>query len=54
MKGAILTRRGKSYIRNADSHDIYVRRACLRAFYQKVGLTIERKKIRLEKELELR
>ena len=52
-KGTILTRRGKSYVRNADGYYIYVRAKYLDTFYRKIGLTIERKKIRLEKKLGL-
>jgi intein-encoded DNA endonuclease-like protein len=47
-RGTILTNRGKSYIRKADGYTIYVRRAGLEMFYRKIGLTIRRKKIRLE------
>lgn len=46
-KGTILTRRGKSYVRNADGYNIYVRRAGLDTFHREVGLTIQRKRIRL-------
>jgi DNA endonuclease len=53
-KGTILTRRGKSYVRNADCFSIYVPTANLRTFYQEIGLTIERKKARLETRLGLR
>ena len=51
MKGTILTNRGKSYVRNADCYDIYVRHRCLNTFHREIGLTIERKKTRLESEL---
>lgn len=50
-KGTILTRRGKLYKRNADCYFIYVRRASLPIFYQEIGFTIQRKKIRLHKAL---
>ncbi|MDA4122430.1 MAG: LAGLIDADG family homing endonuclease [Thaumarchaeota archaeon] len=53
-KGTILTRRGKSYRRNADCYCIYVRRASLPAFYREIGFTIERKKIRLHSVLSKR
>ena len=52
-KGTILTNRGKSYFRRADGYYIYVRRKSLDTFHRKIGLTIERKKIRLEKKLGL-
>ena len=52
-KGTILTRRGKSYVRNLDCYYIYVRTAELITFYREIGLTIERKKSRLEKKLRL-
>ena len=51
MKGSILTRRGKSYIRNFDCFVIYVRRRSLARFYEIVGLTIRRKRLRLEREI---
>jgi DNA endonuclease len=53
-KGTILTRRGKSYVRNGDGYYIYVRAKYRAAFYRKIGLTIERKKSRLEKKLGLK
>jgi hypothetical protein len=53
MKGTILTRRGKSYVRNADCYSIYVVMQCAGLFYNEIGLTIERKKIRLETALGL-
>jgi intein-encoded DNA endonuclease-like protein len=53
-KGSIPNRRGESYFRNADCCSIYVRRACLATFHREIGLTIERKKIRLERKLGLR
>jgi intein-encoded DNA endonuclease-like protein len=53
-KGSILNRRGESYCRKADCYSIYVRRAYLAAFHREIGLTIERKSTRLEKEIGLR
>jgi intein-encoded DNA endonuclease-like protein len=52
-KGTILTRRGRSYVRNAGCFSLYVRTANLMTFYREIGLTIERKKVRLEKRLGL-
>jgi intein-encoded DNA endonuclease-like protein len=46
-KGTILTRRGKSYVRRADCYLIYVVMRDAAQFYDKIGLTIERKKGRL-------
>jgi len=51
-KGSIITRRGKSYQRNADVYEIRVRAKSLGPFYEEIGLTIQRKKLRLEKALE--
>ena len=51
-KGSIIARRGKSYHRNADVYEILVRAKSLRPFYEEIGLTIRRKKLRLEKALE--
>lgn len=48
-KGSILTRRGKSYVRNVDCYQIYIMRAFLKEFHKKVGLSIRRKSIRLER-----
>lgn len=48
-KGSILTRHGKSYYRNVDCFWIYVKRGSLRRFYEHVGFTIQRKRIRLER-----
>jgi intein-encoded DNA endonuclease-like protein len=50
-KGTILTRRGKSYVRRSDCFSIYVRTSFLKAFDQEIGLTIGRKKVRLENAL---
>lgn len=51
-KGSILSRRGRSYHRNVDCYEIYVRRAFLSEFRDKVGFSIQRKRIRLENLLE--
>jgi DNA endonuclease len=48
-KGSIITRRGKSYQRNVDVYEIHVRAKSLRTFHEKIGLTIQRKKLRLER-----
>jgi DNA endonuclease len=48
-KGSTITRRGKSYKRNVDVYVIFVRARSLRAFHKEIGLTIRRKKLRLEK-----
>jgi len=53
-KDSIMNRRGRSYFRKADCYSIYLRRACLATFHREIGLTIERKKIRLERKLGLR
>jgi intein-encoded DNA endonuclease-like protein len=50
-RGSTITRRGKSYKRNVDVYEIRVRARSLRRFHEKVGLTIQRKKLRLEKAL---
>lgn len=47
-KGSIITRRGKSYRRNVDCFVIDVRARSLRAFHDEIGLTIQRKRIRLD------
>jgi DNA endonuclease len=52
-KGTILTRRGKSYVRNLDCYYLYIKTSCLGRFYREIGLTIERKRLRLERKLEL-
>jgi intein-encoded DNA endonuclease-like protein len=48
-KGTILTRRGKSYVRNSDCYYIYVKTAGLATFDKEIGLSIKRKKLRLER-----
>jgi DNA endonuclease len=50
-KGTILTRRGKSYVRNADCYSIYIPKRDIALFYDEIGLSIERKKIRLQQAL---
>lgn len=52
-KGSLLVRRGKSYYRNSDCFFIYVRKKSLATFYKRVGLTIPRKRVRLEPRLGL-
>ena len=51
-KGSIITRRGKSFERNVDVYNIFVRAKSLGTFQEEIGLTIQRKKLRLEKALE--
>lgn len=53
-KGTILTRRGMSYVRNADCYSIHIVRRHAAVFYNEIGLTIERKRIRLETAIERR
>jgi intein-encoded DNA endonuclease-like protein len=53
-KGSVMTRRGKSFLRNSDCYYVYVRRSSLITFYREIGLTIERKRSRLEKALGLK
>ncbi len=48
-KGSILTRRGKTYHRNADCFSIYIRRDSLVRFHEVIGFTIRRKRLRLQK-----
>ncbi len=48
-RGSLLTQRGKSYRRNADCFYLYVRKESLRKFCGAIGMTIERKKVRLER-----
>ncbi|HVC27098.1 MAG TPA: LAGLIDADG family homing endonuclease [Nitrososphaerales archaeon] len=52
-KGSILTRRGRSYVRNSDCFLIYIRRASVGIFHREIGMTILRKADRLEKFLAL-
>lgn len=47
-RGSILTRRGKSYVRKADCYSIYVACSDAMEFWYKIGLAIERKRLRLE------
>lgn len=53
-KGTILVRRGKTYVRNLDCFYIYVRTSDLSMFYGEIGLTIKRKRVRLERKLGFR
>ena len=48
-KGTILTRRGKSYVRSSDCYYIYVKTAGLSKFDKEIGLSIKRKRLRLER-----
>ncbi len=50
-KGSIITRRGKSYQRRVDCHSIHVRRRSLGRFREGIGLTIVRKRRRLDRVL---
>jgi intein-encoded DNA endonuclease-like protein len=52
-KGSKLTRRGRTYVRNSDCFGIRVRNRFRRLFLQKVGITIERKKLRLREVLDI-
>ncbi len=52
-KDTILTRRGKTYVRRADCYSINVIMRDAVQFYDEIGLTIERKKSRLEAALRL-
>ena len=47
-KGTILTRRGKSYVRKADCYSICITMRDIMRFYEEIGVTIERKRKRLE------
>jgi intein-encoded DNA endonuclease-like protein len=53
-KGSVITRRGKSFLRNSDCYYVNVRKSSLDIFYREIGLTIERKRSRLEKALGLK
>jgi intein-encoded DNA endonuclease-like protein len=48
-KGSVITRRGKSYRRNAPVYVIQLRGRYLKAFCDKIGFTIRRKRSRLER-----
>ena len=50
-KDSLMTRRGKLFQRKVDCFSIYIRRRSLREFYEDIGLTIQRKNIRLKKAL---
>lgn len=49
--GTTISNRGRSYVRQQNCYYIHVRAHSLGAFYRHVGLTILRKKIRLETRL---
>ncbi len=51
-RGTVLTRRGKSYIRNSTCYYVYVRTISLGKFLEDIGLSITRKRVRLEKKLQ--
>lgn len=53
-KGSILTRRGRSYRRNSDCYSIIISKGQLEKFQQNVGLTIRRKRLRIERVLAVR
>ena len=46
--GTKIERRGRSYYRNSDSFRIYIRRGSLKKFATSIGLTIMRKRERLQ------
>jgi intein-encoded DNA endonuclease-like protein len=50
-KSSLMARRGKSFRRNSDCYAIYVRRESLGRFHEHIGLTIQRKAIRLQRAL---
>jgi intein-encoded DNA endonuclease-like protein len=50
-KGSILHKRGRSYFRNSDCYRIYIRTNSLRTFSREIGLTIDRKRVRLERKV---
>ncbi len=52
-RGTKMSNRGRSYFRRHNCYYIYIRAASLARFYHDVGLTIRRKKIRLEAKLEV-
>jgi DNA endonuclease len=49
--GTTITNRGRSYIRRLDCYTICVRARSLEAFFRDIGLTIQRKRVRLENRL---
>jgi len=49
--GTTISNRGRSYVRRQSCHYIYIRTHSLGAFYRNIGLTIYRKRIRLETRL---
>jgi intein-encoded DNA endonuclease-like protein len=48
-KGSVLTRRGKSYRRNSDCYSIAINKSLLRKFQEEIGMTIDRKRRRIER-----
>jgi intein-encoded DNA endonuclease-like protein len=53
-KGSPITRRGRTYFRRSDCYSIYVRKRSIAIFYHEIGLTIQRKKVRLKKAISFR
>jgi len=51
--GTKISNRGRNYFRQRDCYYIYVRTRSLARFYREVGLTIQRKRVRLETKLRL-
>jgi intein-encoded DNA endonuclease-like protein len=51
--GTKISNRGRSYIRQSSCYHIYIRTQSLGKFYREVGLTIPRKRVRLETKLRL-
>jgi intein-encoded DNA endonuclease-like protein len=51
--GSIINHRGRTYVRKSDCYSIHVRAASLNDFYQRVEITITRKRIRVERKLGL-
>ena len=48
-RGSRIERRGRTYFRNSDNYNVYVRVGSLQRFARIVGFTIKRKRHRLEK-----
>lgn len=46
-KGSSMTARGRTYVRNSDCYEIRLRNRSRQAFLKEVGITIERKRVRL-------
>ena len=51
--GTEISNRGRTYIRKRDCYYIYVRVKSLGGFYREIGLTIQRKRVRLETRLRM-